>query len=180
MRVLGVDPGKSGAFVVVEFRDGKAILRDVQNIPTSEGEYLWGTAMELLPSEAFVDVMVVEYTKNVRCGPEGRSNPGALASLSECRGGFEAIAAVRSWDVVRVAPRTWQSVMFHVGIEPAPKRKRGAPKPPKPTKVDTGHAAKDALARMGVAMPWGRNNDGTRDAALIALWYGRTQGWWVP
>ena len=158
MMVLGVDPGKHGGIALLDFSGVLPVVVAAWNMPTTEdGEYDWFEAHDIMQSVGEA-VLCVELTKNVRSGPHGRSSPSAVASLSECRGGFEALAASLGWTVVRVSPRTWQADMLSGGD------------------ATTKAKVERALIDLRVELPRGCDNEGTRDAAMIALWLGVESG----
>ena len=156
MKIIGIDPGKTGGWAIVE--DGKLV--DCGRMPIMERGKRWvADPMQLLHC-----VIGYDATKDVRHGETAdvavvehvnampRQGVSSTFAFGMSTGVAEAAAMLGAVDMVRVTPQQWKK---HFSL---PKEKRASLD--KATELWPDWHGWDILA-----------NDGAAEAALMAQWW---------
>jgi crossover junction endodeoxyribonuclease RuvC len=149
-RILGIDPGLSGAIAALSER-GHLVIHDMPTLSIERGgktkrtinaAALAGTIRELAPARAVIE----------RVGAMPGQGVTSMFAFGRSLGIVEGIIGALNIPVSYVAPRTWQ------GALKVPKGKDGA-------------RLRASEMMPAYAALWHRKrDDGRADAALIALW----------
>lgn len=157
MRILGIDPGASGALALLHHGE----LVEVLDMPTRQvtlaggavktridGRALAAAIQALAPSWAFLE----QVSSHAGEGPMGAFAFGRSVGV------VEGVLGAIELQATEVPPQTWKRV---VGVRKGPDGDRKTPARLKAAALFPKHAA--AFAR--------KKDDGRADAALVA-WYG--------
>jgi hypothetical protein len=158
--IIGIDNGISGALVAISAYHGKVI--DKILMPTRSA----GTSRECDAIAVCEWIQKFQYSDEVAVALEtpSKHSPGTLAlcSMWDCYGAIRGILESCGIKHVRIAPRTWQSVML--GVVP---------------KGETKAYARAKAAQIWPDEDWlatprsKKAHEGFIDAALIAEFYRR-------
>lgn len=108
MIVLGIDPGLSGGWAVVEFRaDGSQDVIDVGRIPAARGRVLIGELLaDVRSTIGAPDLAVIEQV---------RSRPGqgvsSMFTFGRALGALEAMCEALGWPLDDITPATWKAAL---------------------------------------------------------------------
>ena len=152
--VLGVDPGKTGAIVLLD-DDERVHYRAPMPLLEASREYdAAALAVELRGLQRYRPTLYLERPGLVRLAG-GNYSAEAQDSLAECVGLVRGLAAALALTVALVAPTTWQAAMGIVSVRASGGRST------------TTQAAQRSAAIWPTSTVW---LEGERDAALIALY----------